>query len=608
MAAPSAICEADMHKNPLVDFLRHYGPIPAQDNMYDERIHEARERAGVAAIEAPPTRLDDVLRDIRVDGPRVVILTGTAGDGKTFHCRRAFEELGGGKAEWAKGSKLISVTLSDGRKATIAKDLSELTAPEKAALLPRLAEAAAGGGDETYLLAANDGQLVASFRAWASSDESRQPLFREVEAMLVEGRQGSDRWRISMYNLSREMHGSLFDNLAGRIANHPDWSKCDGCPSGERCPILVNRERLADGSLFRKRLAQVIDLAGANDHHLPIRHLLMLAVNILLGDAGDRKSPLMNCRRAQKVQAGEATSPYSNALGLNVDERTRYQYQAFAAMDAFGIGKETDNEIDDLLVYGHLEREAEYAGAVGSDPVFGEPAYRHGRGAYLAGDRSGTHDFLKSLEAQRQRLFFTLSDGGGLNPWHLTVFRHAGDYLDFCACLREGRSPDRWVARLVKGLNRTFTGMMLDVPSEVLLCTAGGDGRSRVARFRAHTLPVTRQRRYPFLAFEWSAATGTPRMTVVDPFSRPGDPQLGDAPLRLTHFEYLMRVSSGSLPASFSRQCFEDFHDFKLKLTDRLDVLFKEPEDGFICLVAVEADAAGAARTKEFSFRVPTDA
>jgi len=598
-----------MHKNPLVDFLRHYGPIPAQDNMYDERIHEARERAGVAPIEAPPVRLQDVLRDLRAEGPRVVILTGTAGDGKTFHCRRVFEELGGSQPEWAKGRKLATVPLGDGHSAVIAKDLSELTPAEKEDLLPRLAEAAAGNGTESFLLAANDGQLVASFRTWAGPDGARQPLFREVESMLVEGRQDSQRWRISMYNLSREMHGLLFDRLAGLIVNHQDWARCDGCPAKGRCPVLVNRERLADGSLFRARLAQVIDLAGANDHHLPIRHLLMLAVNILLGVAGDGSSPLLNCKRAQRTEPKEATSPYSNALGLNVAERVRFQYQAFAAMDAFGIGKETSNGIDDLLVYGHLEREDEYATAVGGDPLFGEAAYRHSRGAYLAGDRSGTQDFLRSLEAQRQRLFFTLPDGqGGLDPWHLTVFRHAGDYLEFCVSLQESRPPDKWVSRLVKGLNRTFTGMMLDVQSEVLLCSAGGDGRSRVARFRSHALSVSKQRRDPYLSFDWPDGKATPRMMVVDPISRPGDPPLGEIPLRLTHFEYLMRVSSGSLPASFSRQCFEDFHDFKLKVIDRLDVLFKDPEDGFIRLIAVEAQATGAAGVKEFSFRVPTDA
>lgn len=597
-----------MYKNPLVDFLRHYGPIPAQDNMYDERIHEARERAGVAPIEAPPMRLADVLADLRKPGPRTVILTGTAGDGKTFHCRRVFEELEGQPDDWAKGRKAVRMRLVGGASVVIVKDLSELTPAEKEEFLPRIAEAAVGRGEDTFLLAANDGQLVASFRAWAAADAGRLPLFREVEAMLVAGRPASDAWRITMYNLSREMHGPLFDRLAGLIVDHPDWARCDGCPTSDRCPILENRSRLADGSRFRERLRQVIDLAGTNDLHLPIRHLLMLAVNILLGDADDRRSPLMNCKRAQRRQPGEATSPYSNALGLNVDERTRYQYQAFTAMDAFGIGKETDNEIDDLLVYGHLEREADYASAVGKDRFFGEPAYRHSRSAYLAGDRSGIRDFLRSLEAQRQRLFFTLPDTGALNPWHLTVFRHAGEYLEFCDCLRRGQPADRWIPRLTKGLNRTFTGMMLDLPSEVLLCSAGGDGRSRVARFRSHSLPVARQRRDPYLAFDWPSGAPTPRMAVVDPIAKPGEPPVGETPLRLTHFEYLMRVSSGSLPASFSRQCFEDFHDFKLKLIDRLDAVFRDEETDFIRLMAVEAEPSGAAKFKEFSFRVPTDA
>ncbi|HBV3461868.1 TPA: hypothetical protein MDU44_005425, partial [Klebsiella pneumoniae] len=74
--------------NSLISFLRHYGPIPAGDNMYDELIQTEIEHYGIeSVIHITPSRLKDVKMNFNSMTPRNVILTGTAGDGKTFHCR-----------------------------------------------------------------------------------------------------------------------------------------------------------------------------------------------------------------------------------------------------------------------------------------------------------------------------------------------------------------------------------------------------------------------------------------------------------------------------------------------------------------------------------------
>lgn len=76
------------HSNGFVEFLRHYGPIPASDNMYDERIHDLIQSYNIESpIDIPPTRLDDVVENFESDDPKNIILTGTAGDGKTYTCR-----------------------------------------------------------------------------------------------------------------------------------------------------------------------------------------------------------------------------------------------------------------------------------------------------------------------------------------------------------------------------------------------------------------------------------------------------------------------------------------------------------------------------------------
>lgn len=621
------------HKNPLVDFLRHYGPIPAQDNMYDELIGRQSNEYGVQAINIPLARLRDLLANFRSPDPVTTVLTGTAGDGKTYHCRRVFEELGGNREVWLRGKKQLSIPLPEtDRELVIVKDLSELTEADKARLLPEVCHALRGGNDSRcYLIAANDGQLLATWRRWAAKHPDDEQLFRKIEALLVEDRETREDLPLRIYNLSRGDSGSLFDELIEHIVEHPAWARCTGCPAaaggGESaCPILLSRARLrreASGTWrFRPRLVDLIELASANDIHLPIRHLLILAVNILLGDAKypRRNEPLLTCYRAQRrAKDGiyKHTNPYANAFGANLDTKKRTQYLAFHALSSFGIGLETENEFDDLLVFGPYEAREDFHRLVESDDHFGDAIYRRERENYLEGDRRDLSDFQRALEAQRQRLFFELDpppDVAAFNPWRLTVFRHAGDYLAFRRALRDpSQRIDHWAKLLARGLNRTFSGMMIETDSEIYLATGGGDGRARVARFLAREPIAVNQPGYaPYLVFDWPEGRPNPRIAVVRPTRE--RQTVAEIELRLTHFEYLMRVASGSLPASFSRQCFEEFHGFKLRLLDelvRLDEEFGIPtvtDEGVIHLTALEVNHAGNVNENRVIIQVPSHA
>lgn len=98
--------------NGLISFLRHYGPIPAGDNMYDELIQAEIDRHEInPVIRIIPARLDEVKNNFESTEPRNVILTGTAGDGKTFHCRQIWTAFGGDPDHWNTGEKVFSLTL-----------------------------------------------------------------------------------------------------------------------------------------------------------------------------------------------------------------------------------------------------------------------------------------------------------------------------------------------------------------------------------------------------------------------------------------------------------------------------------------------------------------
>jgi len=606
------------HTNDLISFLRHYGPIPAGDNMYDELIQAEIERHEIdPAVHIKPARLREVRENFESSEPRNVILTGTAGDGKTYHCRCILTHFGGNQEQWKAGEKIVSLVLPvSGKTLTIVKDLSELTQAEKNNLFDNLAQSVAGTNHKNvFLLAANDGQLLASWRDWSDSqDEDARRVFKIVEDMLVEERSTDGALNLELYNLSRLDASEHFQELIEQVVEHTQWSQCQGCEllrndGSTTCPIRINRERLrggAEGSVFRRRLGELMKLARVNRMHLPIRDLLLLCVNILLGDRQGLQI-LLTCRTAKnraEKQDYRLTNPYANVFGMNLPERQRQQYQVFNTLEAFGIGRETDNKFDNLLIYGSYDDSDLYTELVSKDPYYGASAYEPYRRDYLEGERENIDEFMRALSRQRQRLFFSLPTDSVLDPWRLTVYQASGLFLEFVEGLANGGDVSRITELLVRGLNRTFCGMMIDDGTELYLASSGGDGRGRIASLLNYTLPTTKHRRNPYLNFSLGADDVTPCLQIIDPTSH-GDSVVDSLNLQLMHFEYLVRVASGSLPASFSRQCNEDFLDFKLRVIKRLDELIGEPHaSDEVNLRALTVDERGRAHPDNIRIRV----
>jgi hypothetical protein len=124
--------------NRWIRFLRNYGPIPTNDNMYDETIQRALRRHRIDPLVLPAQFLEKLLANFRSDVPSSEILTGTAGDGKTYHCRETWLVLGGSEIDWNTGRKVQRLPLGS-RELIIVKDLSELRAEESASLLDTMA-------------------------------------------------------------------------------------------------------------------------------------------------------------------------------------------------------------------------------------------------------------------------------------------------------------------------------------------------------------------------------------------------------------------------------------------------------------------------------------
>ena len=559
--------------------MREYGPIPQNNNMYDETIQGALRRTKVQPLEFETgDLLKRIIEDLTASPARSVLLTGTAGDGKTYLCREAWTRLGGKQQTWEKEGKIKRLKLETGKTLYVIKDLSELGSSDYKYLEKMAQSVLDTNAEDLFLVAANDGQLIEAWGRAKSSDAVR--AFRDViEELLVTETSEKDGVQLRLHNLSRTDSAAMMGKILESIRKHPGWRQCDGCLGQTadpkyRCPIWENLQRVG-GTLFQERLFQLLTLSDQDGYHLPIRQLLILASNLLLGDR-DAKNGLLQCRDVPGIVDKNATSEasiYRNVFGGNLSPDRRTNTEVFSVFGRFGIGDETSNQIDNLLVFGADDPRLTptFDRIIRQDPLYGGSAHFLSlQAAYLEGeDQDEMDQFLDELPGARQRLFFTIpdSDARKFSLWELTVFHFAGEYLEqVLVPLRRGDRPPRHLLdRLVRGINRVFTGILVSQSRELVLTSSISYSQSRISPIQEHAISIEPNRgekvtiemlkNRPCLSVYLDRDYKVPLM------------------LNLIKYEFLSRVAEGALPTSFSRECYEDLLSFKTRLLQHWNAL-----------------------------------
>jgi hypothetical protein len=297
-----------------------------------------------------------------------------------------------------------------------------------------------------------------------------------------------------------------------------------------------------------------------------------LLVNAVLGHA-DVKDGLLTARDIPVViRDGTVAkaSLYDNIFGGNLTETRRGRTPVFDALDRIGVGHETSNRVDNILIFGDKDDALRtyFDRYMTADRFYGaNAAYLAAQREYVEGtDETGERSarFLRMLIAQRRGLFFKIPDteADEMLLWDLTVFRHAGEYLGQVAGrLKAGQRVERQIlARIVRGLNRIFTGMLVSDDQRLLLASSLAPSQGRVSRLFVDEISAERR-----------------LGESIDIVMREGDPvpvlevtlsaeNRCGMPLHLTRYEFLIRVAEGALPGSFSRECYEDLLAFKSQL------------------------------------------
>lgn len=571
-------------------FIRQYGPVAKNDNMYDETIRRSAKRNGVEPIKFEHPAEAEILGCYgnNASQPVSVILTGTAGDGKTHLLREVWQKLGGDIELWSSDNPYLqySLELKDGTIKTVhfIRDLSGWAPQqglewehEKLELIQKFCESIyEDNPTDIFLIAANDGQLVESWRRLPSSPmvNRTRDLFEEL---LVEDKQSIEGVCLKFFNLSRWGSAELFTHVYKAFIEHDGWAMCyqestgDDDTFGVNCPVRHNYELLKD-ELVYSRIRCLIELCDHCDLHLPIRQLLLLLSNAVLGHP-DCPDNIIRPKDIPEIIRNKKTSKaslYNNVFGGNLSENRRRAISIFDYFERFQIGYETSNRIDNILIYGDSEKSLNdsFKEFIASDTFYGaDDSYYSIRNRYIEGaeeDTDAPKEFLDLLISQRRGLFFKIPHDKSheLKLWDLTVFRYAGEYLhDVLAPLGEEKPIRRAIrSRLVMGLNRIFTGMLVNSDRELLLATSGNFSQAKISRVLKDRLSVEPRHGERITVTLNQKARAQVEVHLSKEIMESWE-------LNLVRFEFLSRVATeGALPASFSKECYEDVLAFKSRL------------------------------------------
>jgi len=552
--------------NPFIPYLNRYTTAsPDHEAAFDEFITQALPPSGEPL--RLETRTEAFLRDLfRRPCPPSVILTGNAGDGKTYLCRQIIETFTGEPvAEWA--DRLDWPIERDGLTLRVVKDLSEVSEKKGAELLWELAlDQLEEQPRFVFLIAANEGRLRAILQR-----EQLDKLYTEVDRQLRDGPDLENDWLIVL-NLNRATTSTYVPPTLAWLTDPVHWQACAACPAVAACPIHWNAEKLRDAHVAGRvqRLYQILEHLGL---HVTIRDMLIHLAYTITGG--------LDCETIQEKsrQLGweaHRHAYYENIWGQTADEAFRRKAVVIRHLRGLNVGESSIFEIDDFIINGHPndgEVQAEHRRIFAPALDLGGQRFKQERTAYLRGGSASPKKdeqlpLMDWLPHCRRKLFFEWRDRQQAD--RLVPFLFLTDYFR----LVEGDRAllDRYRRELILGLNRAFSGLFL-TDGDYLYVT------SQYAHAVEQPVPLVRVRLpadgITLCPQSWTVKAFDCEMTTLQLEFYP-PPRVPAEPVRwpvdLLRFEYLMRRARGSTPNILAQECELAIRQLKDELLARFAV------------------------------------
>ena len=565
-----------------IRLLRAYGPVADNEAMQAEHVDKLANSLGV-----PKLSFDHPARQLLLDcfpkstGEfRNLVLTGTAGEGKTSLCFELVAELTGHRPQGNNGVEKIHIETSQGnRTITLIYDVTAwrkrsdgYLSKDDVALLENMAASSFGVSDDFYVLAVNDGQMHELFRALPADAPQ---IVRQLERSLIDlhARNESDCGdRLRLINLSTVPSERIMQLCLTAVLDRSEWACFDDegdNPLFSPASSLTRNFRTMNTPDVRDRLCVLARIADVSGHHLPIRGVLCLLSNALLGhpDARDKvMRPGAEAGALTKAGTAHKAALHRTLFGENLTATSRRKREIYRFLSMLHIGEETTNDLDELFIFGSRDPELgeAYRELVATDlhlqrnPDFDSLLTRYIRGDM--NDEEETRLFLTELGSERRRVFVHASatQFQTYALWKTSVFHHAREFLDeMVAPIQADKPPSRiHLRKVASGLNRIWTGMLLaDQANEVYLTTGLDLTTSAVSDIYLTQIELDSEP--PGLEIVRKEGSCVP-VAVLRSNSR-----MFRFDLTLPRFEFLCRVADGAMPSSFSRESCTDFMSLK---------------------------------------------
>ena len=571
-----------------IRLLHGYTAVMENHATRAEHIDRLEKRTGIKRISFKHPGYERLFSTVRPESgrPRNVIVTGTAGDGKTTLCFDLFKDLTTEEPDRSQEIQTTSIETSSGPlQFTFIYDMTgwrqtdgECLPPNQVDTLASFARSVFGEGDEYFVVAGNDGQLHQVF-SYLPQDPPEEIIRLKNEILTLHANSiEKSKDRLSLINLSDISSELLMSQCLEAILDRPEWeclrTEADNPLFSEKSTLRRNYELLCTPTV-RSRVLMLAKIADASGFHMPIRGILGLLVNAILGHPAAKDKVL---RPQKNIESIIDKTPHEAALhrtlfGDHLTSVTRNKREVYRFLSMLQIGVETTNTLDELFIFGpyHDDLKAKYDTVVGEDPYAQRnPQFAALAKEYVRGDlnEESTALLLAELCAERRRLFLTASDDmlSKLELWRSSVFHHAGDYINKLLNPLDKSENVSYplIQRLVVGLNRAWTGLFItNQPDALYLCIGLDVTTAAISDIILGQVDIRGSARNR-IDVTMSKKTRRPEMII-----RSGDNEFLIS-LTLIRFEFLCRVADGGLPSSFSRESVEDFAMLKQRCIAKL--------------------------------------
>jgi hypothetical protein len=443
----------ETYENPFVAYLNRYTTTsPEHESAFDEFITEATPPPGdVLRLKAKTESF--ITQLVQRSDPPSIILTGNAGDGKTYLCRQIVERLVGHKFHW--GDKPIWEGYINGNGyIRVVKDLSEMGEDAGRSLLGDLVRDLEDADiHKVYVIAANEGRLRSLLRGRSEFSELRNNVDRQL-------REGPDTTssRLIVLNLNKVTTSTYVPQALEWMTMDVQWDACKVCPAKQACPIRYNAQKLSEKPVQHQIqfLYKVLEHLGI---HVTIRDMLIHLAYTVTGGL-TCQHVLSEYQRLTWYETACRYAYYENIWGHSADENYRRKAMTINHLRQLDVGKNSVFAVDNFIVNGNPEQPDEQAA---HDRLFartldlGDQLFIQAHSAYVSGMAISGQNFLDWLPHCRRKLFFEWSNTMAVH--RLLPFVHLLDY--FNAIQADRRTLERYRSDLILGLNRAFSGLYL---------------------------------------------------------------------------------------------------------------------------------------------------